>query len=239
MATRKTSPVPSEEPASREQRGIQSVEVGGQLLLALAHQGRRMALKDLAREAGMAAAKAHPYLVSFSKLGLIEQDQATGWYGLGPLALQLGLMALQQADPVRVATTLMPELAQQLGHTVGVAVWGNRGPTIVHLSESPAVVHVNMRQGTVFSIGDTADYHATVAVPNEDDVVQVFIKNRVNDILNVCVQPDIRSREVYAIALSGELRTIYLKAFVAKHRLNFLERPRTTPRAVNDNNRRF
>ena len=31
-----------------------------------------MALKDLAREAGMTPAKAHPYLVSFGKLGLIE-----------------------------------------------------------------------------------------------------------------------------------------------------------------------
>ena len=46
-------------------RGIQSIEVGGQLLRALAHRGRPMALKDLARDAGMAPAKAHPYLVSF------------------------------------------------------------------------------------------------------------------------------------------------------------------------------
>lgn len=140
----------------REQRGIQSVEVGGQLLLALAHQGRPMALKDLAREAGMAPAKAHPYLVSFAKLGLIEQDRDTGWYGLGPLALQLGLMALHQTDPVRVAATMAPELAVQLGHTIGVVVWGNRGPTIVQMAESPQVIHVNMRHGTVFSISDTS-----------------------------------------------------------------------------------
>ncbi len=78
-------------PSPRLQRGIQSVEVGGQLLRALAHQGRPMALKDLAREAGMSAAKAHPYLVSFGKLGLIEQDALSGRYGLGPLAMQLGL----------------------------------------------------------------------------------------------------------------------------------------------------
>ena len=55
-------------------RGIQSIEVGGALLHALAHEGRPMALKDLAAAAGMSAAKAHPYLVSFGKLGLIGQD---------------------------------------------------------------------------------------------------------------------------------------------------------------------
>ena len=146
----------SEPKPEHEQRGIQSIEVGGQLLLALAHQGRPMPLKDLAQAAGMAAAKAHPYLVSFGKIGLVEQDRASGRYGLGPLALQLGLMSLQQADPVRLATPVIEDLAQQTGHTVALAVWGTRGPTIVRLAESPAAVHVNMRHGTVFSITGTA-----------------------------------------------------------------------------------
>ena len=61
------------EHSDRAQRGIQSIEVGGQLLRALVHHGRPMALKDLAREAEMSPAKAHPYMVSFGRLGLIEQ----------------------------------------------------------------------------------------------------------------------------------------------------------------------
>jgi DNA-binding IclR family transcriptional regulator len=159
MATaRKLQPV---KPANKSltkatQRGIQSVEVGGQLLLALAHHGRPMALKDLSVAASMAAAKAHPYLVSFGKLGLIAQDAESGRYGLGPLAMQLGLISLQQFDPVRLATPLIAELAQTLGHTVGIAVWGNRGPTIVRIEEAPSAVHVNMRHGTVMSLRGTA-----------------------------------------------------------------------------------
>jgi len=154
--SRKTaSSTPPDEPP-RLQRGIQSVEVGGQLLRALAHHGRPMALKDLARDAGMTAAKAHPYLVSFGKLGLIEQDTQSGRYGLGPLAMQLGLISLQQYDPVRLATPLIAELALSLGHTVGVAVWGNRGPTMVRIEDAPSAVHVNMRHGTVMSLRGTA-----------------------------------------------------------------------------------
>lgn len=137
-------------------RGIQSIEVGGQLLLALAHHGRPMALKDLAREAGMTPAKAHPYLVSFIKLGLVEQDGGSGPYGLGPLAMQLGLISLQQYDPVRLATPVIEELALQLGHTVAMAVWGTRGPTIVRVAEGPTPVHISMRHGTVMSLAGTA-----------------------------------------------------------------------------------
>jgi DNA-binding IclR family transcriptional regulator len=137
-------------------RGIQSIEVGGQLLIALAHQGRPLALKDLAREASMPPAKAHPYLVSFIKLGLVEQEAGGGRYGLGPLALQLGLISLQQYDPVRLATPRIEELALELGHTVAIAVWGNRGPTIVRVAEAASPVHISMRHGTVMSLTGTA-----------------------------------------------------------------------------------
>jgi DNA-binding IclR family transcriptional regulator len=141
---------------SRVQRGIQSIEVGGRLLLALAGAGRPLALKDLALAADMTPAKAHPYLVSFGKLGLITQDAGSGRYGLGPLAMQLGLISLQQYDPVRLATARLPDLARSLGHMVAIAVWGNQGPTIVRTEEPPAPVHVNMRHGTVMSVRGTA-----------------------------------------------------------------------------------
>jgi DNA-binding IclR family transcriptional regulator len=141
---------------SAAQRGIQSIEVGGALLKALAHHGRALPLKELAAEAGMAPAKAHPYLVSFGKLGLIEQDAASGHYGLGPLAMQLGLMSLQQLDPVALATEEIERLAVLTGHTVGIAVWGNRGATIVRVARPPAALYVSMRHGTVMRLRGTA-----------------------------------------------------------------------------------
>jgi len=94
--------------------------------------------------------------VSFSKLGLIVQDGASGRYGLGPLAMQIGLISLQQSDPLRLATARLPELALAIGHTVAIAVWGTRGATIVRTEEGPTPVHVSMRHGTVMSLRGTA-----------------------------------------------------------------------------------
>ncbi len=145
-----------DEGETRTSRGIQSVEVGGQLLKALAHTGRRMALKDLAREADMTPAKAHPYLVSFGKLGLIEQDPASGHYGLGPLAMQLGLISLQQVDPVRLAIAALPGLAHKLGCTVSAAVWGGQSPIIIRVEEGPTPIHISMRHGSAASMRHTA-----------------------------------------------------------------------------------
>ena len=135
-----------------DRRGIQSIEVGGALLQALVRHGAPMILKDLAREAGMPAAKAHPYLVSFGKLGLIEQDPLTGRYGLGGFSLQMGLSALHGLNPLRVATPEAAKLSDDIEQNVAIAVWGNQGPTVVSIEECSRQMHVNMRVGTVMDL---------------------------------------------------------------------------------------
>jgi DNA-binding IclR family transcriptional regulator len=140
----------------KERRGIQSIEVGGTLLRALAAQGRPMALSDLARAAGMPPGRAHPYLVSFGKIGLVKQDSTTGHYWLGPTAIQLGLLSLQNLDTVREATPFALALAEQTRHSVALAVWANQGPTIVRLIDPVYPLHVNLRTGTVMSLAGTS-----------------------------------------------------------------------------------
>lgn len=140
----------------KSRRGIQSIETGGRLLTTLAEQGGPMSLGDLAKKAGMPAAKAHPYLVSFGSFGLIEQNPLTGRYELGPFALQMGLISLQRLDPVRIAIPMVTALTAEIDQTVGLSVLGNQGPTIIYISESSYPIHVNMRTGTVMSIQSTA-----------------------------------------------------------------------------------
>jgi DNA-binding IclR family transcriptional regulator len=147
----------------REQRAVQSIEVGGRLLLALSQQPGPLTLKDLAAQADLPASRAHPYLVSFSKLGLIEQ-QADGLYALGPAALQLGLSCLHQLDPMKVAVPVAERLAARTDQSVIIALWGNMGPTVVRMVEARQPLHVNMRAGTVMSVLGTATGRAFAAV---------------------------------------------------------------------------
>src|SRR5215472_4507211 len=145
---------------STEQRGIGSVEVGGQLLRVLTEADGPMMLRDLAASAGMTAAKAHPYMVSYMRLGLVEQDRASGRYELGPLALQMGLASMRRLNPVRIATEAIAELVVRINQTVALSVWGNHGPTVVRIEEGTGAVHVNMRVGRA-SVGDEAQRQMT------------------------------------------------------------------------------
>lgn len=141
-------------PAQRA--GIQSVEVGFSLLQVLGSSPGPLMLRDLAAAAGMSAAKAHRYLVSFQRLQLVTQDPGTTRYDLGPAALKLGLAALSRLDSVKLARQRMAPLMEQIGQTLALAVWGNQGPTIVHWEESPQAITVNLRLGDVMPLLSSA-----------------------------------------------------------------------------------
>ena len=139
-----------------QRAGIQSVEVGYSLLAALATAPGPLMLRDLAAAAGMNAAKAHRYLVSFQRLGLVAQDLASNRYDLGPAALKLGLASISRLDSVKLARQRLPDLMNRIGHTLALAVWGNQGPTIIHWEESPRAITVSLRLGDVMPLLSSA-----------------------------------------------------------------------------------
>ena len=138
--------------AAKSQAGIQSVEVGFALIEALVAAPSAMMLRDLAQAAGMSPAKAHRYLVSYQRLGLVTQDGDNTRYDLGPAALKLGLACLERLDAVKLARQHMDALMDEIGHTVAIAVWGNHGPVIVHWQEPARAVTVNLRLGDVMPL---------------------------------------------------------------------------------------
>ncbi|MEX1165532.1 MAG: IclR family transcriptional regulator [Hydrogenophaga sp.] len=132
--------------------GIQSVEVGFVLLDALSQAPGALMLRDLAAAAGMSAAKAHRYLVSFQRMGLVIQDPVSTRYDLGPAALRLGLASLSRISAVKLARERLPALLAQTGHVLAIAVWGNQGPTMVHWEEAVQTVPVTLRLGDVMPL---------------------------------------------------------------------------------------
>ncbi|SAL84984.1 IclR family transcriptional regulator [Caballeronia choica] len=155
LVQRSTNGAPPDAP-EKKQRGIQSVEVGGRLLDALARHRTPLALGVLADAAQLPSAQAHTYLVSLTRLGLVKRDALTGNYEPGPLALRLGLLHLEQQSAYRVAVPHVAALAESTGFSVAVCVGGPQGPTIVRYERGGFPLHVNLHVGTVMSLSGTA-----------------------------------------------------------------------------------
>jgi flavin reductase (DIM6/NTAB) family NADH-FMN oxidoreductase RutF len=99
-------------------------------------------------------------------LGQVERIERSG---LQPLVFgggrylvaqphDLGLMAtaaganIAKLKAVRLATRALVELSDELDETLGLGVWGNKGPTIVRWEEASEPVSDNLRTGLVLPV---------------------------------------------------------------------------------------
>lgn len=141
--------------AQRPARRIQSVEVGFRVIRALEQAHGPLPLREIARRAAMPASKAHVYLASFLREGLVAQD-ASGEYRLGPFAVQLGLSAVRQTDLLAIAWPELESLRAATRCTVYVSVWGNRGPVILAKTDGERQGSLVVRVGYVLPVRHTA-----------------------------------------------------------------------------------
>jgi DNA-binding IclR family transcriptional regulator len=133
-------------------RGVDSVEVAGQLLQAMVRLGGTARLKALSDASGIPSAKVHRYLVSLQEVGLLRQLPETQEYALGLLAQQLGELAPPGADLIDMVAPMVAEFSRQAGEACGVAVWQPHGVTIVRWFGVHSEVSITLRPGTVVNI---------------------------------------------------------------------------------------
>jgi DNA-binding IclR family transcriptional regulator len=136
----------------KEVAGVQSIEVGAALLQELAKANGPTKLTDLAAATGLSTSRAHKYLASFIRCGLVRQNQPSGRYGIGPLAAELGFAALRNMDVVELAQDTLDDLRDQLQTVTSLTVWANRGPTIIRRSVHDQSVSLMVQLGGVMSM---------------------------------------------------------------------------------------
>jgi DNA-binding IclR family transcriptional regulator len=86
----------------------------------------------------------------------VTQDPASGYYGVGPTAIALGLAGLRSANVVREAATVLPTVRDDTGETALLALWTGSAPVVVMLEESSRPVFMNVRVGSVLPLMLTA-----------------------------------------------------------------------------------
>ncbi len=162
-------------------RGIQSIEIGFRILDIVRSAGTPLALKELAEKCELSVPNVHYYLVSFQKVGIIQQHADTGLYSLGPYALRLGLAALEQFDVFTTARPIMADLAAITGQTVFLGVWGNKGPTIVYRVEGGSSRPLlELRVGSVLPLLSSAlgrNFLAHLPESRTRDLLEIELKS--------------------------------------------------------------
>src|SRR5271156_6255581 len=86
----------------------------------------------------------------------VAQRETSGRYNLGPLAFRLGLAAIGRSDIVEAAGHAVERLANDLGPSVALNVWGDWGPVVVRLREGASPTIFTVRLGSVLPLTRSA-----------------------------------------------------------------------------------
>lgn len=132
--------------------GVQSLEIGMQILQAVLTGHRGMMLKEIAAAVGMPTSKVHRYLVSMVRTGLVEQEMNGSRYDLGPYALNIGLVAMDRLDRIQAGLTYIAELCTEVDEVTALATWTSNGPIVVRWERPRRPVSISVITGTALNM---------------------------------------------------------------------------------------
>ncbi len=135
---------------SKNQSGVQSLEIGLSILDVLIEHNEPMMLKDIGQVMQMHPAKCHRYLVS-----LIRKDYARklsdGRYGLGERVnalAALGHTGYNQNNVLERLTQVASEIKDIFNCGVQIAKWFSEGPIIIQSVEPDSPISIITRIGS-------------------------------------------------------------------------------------------
>jgi DNA-binding IclR family transcriptional regulator len=136
--------------------GIQSVEIAFSLIQRLCEAPGPVALHELASAMDMSKNKIYPYLVSLTRLGVLNKDGVTARYTAGTKLVELGQMVLNKIDVVTFAEPYLKLIKDELNETAVLSVWTQEGPMIVRMEQTSKMVNLDIRVGTKIEFAEGA-----------------------------------------------------------------------------------
>ncbi|MDH2239620.1 helix-turn-helix domain-containing protein [Pigmentiphaga sp. GD03639] len=162
MTSSKTASAPVPGPGPR---GIQSIEIGYRILVAIQMGPGAVALKVVAARAGIAPSAAHNYLASFVRTGMVKSD-GRGLYRLGPSLAALGMTAARDVDHFELVREAAVALSEETGLGVAVVIWSN-GPVILVNQSAVRGRVFELRNGPVEMLHTAAGHVFAAYLPAE------------------------------------------------------------------------
>ena len=132
---------------TKNQGGVQSLEIGLSVLDVLIDHNEPMMLKDIAQAIQMHPAKCHRYLVSLIRKSYARQ-LSDGRYGLGNRVNALGHTGFNQNNILERLTHIANEIKDTLNCGVQIAKWFSEGPIIIQSVEPDSPISIITRVGS-------------------------------------------------------------------------------------------
>jgi DNA-binding IclR family transcriptional regulator len=135
--------------------GIQSLELGLDILKKIAGVGKPLTVTEISSLCGISKSKLHRYLTSFSRSGILQKN-ADLKYTLGIDLILLGIKASEQFDIQSICHPYLIQLKEDLNETAALAIWGEQGPFFIQWEAGNRAVNLGIKTGSQVSVTESA-----------------------------------------------------------------------------------
>lgn len=158
---------------TNHQRGIQTVELSGEILKLVCSSKKSLSLSEIAESLEMAPGSAYKYLISLLRTGLLKRNESTLEYEAGPLSLRLGLSKINHDSILAQSRIALTQLAEKYEINVFTSMWSAvNGPTVVFYKEFAGFFNIGFRLGINLSLTHTTTGRLFAAYQFENVEVQ-------------------------------------------------------------------
>lgn len=141
---------------TNHQRGIQTVELAGDILKLVCSSKKALSLSEIADTLELSPGSAYKYLISLLRTGLLKRNDSTLEYEAGPLSLRLGLSKINHDQMLEQAREALTLLAEKYQLNAFAAIWSDlNGPTVVFYKEYGGFFNIGFRLGIRMSLTHT------------------------------------------------------------------------------------
>ncbi len=136
-----------------QQRGIQTVELSGEILNLICRSKKSLSLSEIAETLGLAPGSAYKYLISLQRTGLLKRNESTLEFEAGALSLRLGIAKISQNEVVAQSRHLLTQIAEKHEVNVFTSLWSDlNGPTVVFYKEFAGFFNLGFRLGNKMAL---------------------------------------------------------------------------------------
>lgn len=140
----------------KEQRGIKTVEVAGNVLQAFVSHPQPLSLTELAEICEISPSQAYTYLVSLSRIGLVKRNLVTQDFEPGFLSIRLGIQSALNDPRIHKILSPLDDFCKIEQQNAFITVWSRHGPCVVRYREWSEALDISFNIGSYLSLSQTS-----------------------------------------------------------------------------------
>ena len=140
---------------NRDETGVRSVQLALDVLEAVAFSSEELGVTQIADRVHVTKGSVHRHLLTLVERGYLTQNPETARYAIGAKGRLLARLA-PDADLVQIATGVMRELRDRLGHSVVLTAMTPRGALVMLTVPGTSPIEIGVRPGSELSFHASA-----------------------------------------------------------------------------------